>query len=144
MNDSPDNEEDEMIQNNVKEESQVIQAPPKNIETAILDETIIQDDRNLIMDRDSIILIAEDDIPFANILKDYAHKKNYKAIIDTKGDEVVSLAIRYAPTAILLDIQLPVMDGRQILEALKKDKQTNKILLANQFLPGNSICFFKN
>ncbi|MEP7079588.1 MAG: response regulator [Ginsengibacter sp.] len=115
------------VENNVKEDSQVIQASPKNIETEILGETIIQDDRNLIMAGDSIILIAEDDVPFANILKDYAHKKNYKAIIDTKGDEVVSLAIKYAPTAILLDIQLPVMDGRQILEALKKDKQTNKI-----------------
>ncbi len=115
------------VANNVKEDRQIIQAPPENIETEILNETIIEDDRNLINAGDSIILIAEDDVPFANILKDYAHKKNYKAIIDTKGNEATSLAIKYAPTAILLDIQLPVMDGWQILEALKKDQQTNKI-----------------
>lgn len=112
---------------NANENRQVIQLYNENIETDSLHETHIEDDRDLINDGDSIILIGEDDVSFANILKDYAHKKNYKVVIDTRGDEVLSLAIKYAPTAILLDIQLPVMNGWQILEKLKKNQQTNKI-----------------
>lgn len=105
----------------------VKEIPIPHIETRISNETTISDDRDILVSGESKILIVEDDLSFVNILKDYAHKKNYKTIIATKGDEALPLAIKYKPTAILLDIQLPVMNGWQVMDALKNNEQTKRI-----------------
>ncbi|MEO6188441.1 MAG: response regulator [Ginsengibacter sp.] len=87
----------------------------------------VADDRNNIGEGDRIILIVEDDTSFAKILLDYTRKKNYKGIVAVRGDEGVELANRFKPLAILLDIQLPVMDGWQVMEALKSNTATRHI-----------------
>lgn len=87
----------------------------------------IPDDRDEIMDGDKIILIIEDDTPFAKILADFARSKNYKVIATVRGDDGIELAQLYKPVAILLDIQLPIMDGWQVMEALKSNPATKPI-----------------
>ena len=42
-----------------------------------------------------------------------------KAIVAMNGESGVELAERYIPSGILLDIQLPGMDGWRVLELLK-------------------------
>src|SRR5665213_394135 len=79
----------------------------------------IADDRDTITKNDKVILIVEDDIAFAGILLDYTRQKKYKGIVVVRGDEAVDMANHFKPQAILLDIQLPVMDGWQVMEALK-------------------------
>lgn len=87
----------------------------------------IPDDRDTIVEGDKIILIIEDDTPFAKILADFARNKNYKVIAAVRGDDGIELAKLYRPVAILLDIQLPIMDGWQVMEALKSDPATKPI-----------------
>ena len=87
----------------------------------------ILDDRDAIMEGDKIILIIEDDTPFAKILMDFARKKGYKVIAAVRGDVGIELAQHYKPLAILLDIQLPIMDGWQVMEALKSNPETKPI-----------------
>lgn len=87
----------------------------------------IPDDREIIREGDKVILIVEDDIAFLKVLLDYTRAKNYKGIVAVRGDEGVELALRYKPRAILLDIQLPVMDGWQVMEALKSNPETRAI-----------------
>ena len=87
----------------------------------------ILDDRDNIVDGDKIILIIEDDTPFAKILMDFARTKDYKVIAAVRGDVGIELAQHYKPIAILLDIQLPIMDGWQVMEALKSDPETKPI-----------------
>ncbi|WP_373708418.1 response regulator [Kaistella sp.] len=87
----------------------------------------IQDDRDHIVEGDKIILIIEDDTPFAKILMDFARKKGYKVIAAVRGDVGIELAQHYKPIAILLDIQLPIMDGWQVMEALKTNPETKPI-----------------
>lgn len=87
----------------------------------------IADDRDSIVTGDKVILIIEDDTDFAKILLDFSHKKNYKAIVAVRGDTGIELAIRYKPLAILLDIQLPVKDGWQVMEVLKSNPETKPI-----------------
>src|SRR5699024_10383203 len=70
----------------------------------------IPDDREEITAQDKVILIIEDDTAFAKILLDYARKKEYKGVVAVRGDVGVEMAQHYKPLAILLDIQLPVMD----------------------------------
>ena len=88
---------------------------------------MIPDDRQEIVPGDKVILIVEDDTFFAQILLNYTREKNYKGIVAVRGDEGIEMAIKYKPRAILLDIQLPVLDGWQVMEALKSNPETKAI-----------------
>ncbi len=113
-------------------------APPEQPSTPILEKradqyistTIpeaIPDDRNTITAQDRVILIVEDDTNFAKALLDYARRKDYKGIVAVRGDEGLTLARLYKPVGILLDIQLPVMSGWEVMDALKADPLTRPI-----------------
>ncbi|HEY8025891.1 MAG TPA: HAMP domain-containing protein [Burkholderiaceae bacterium] len=85
------------------------------------------DDRSLIAPGDPSILIVEDDARFARIVLDFAREKNFKGVITAQGDSALSLARDYMPTAILLDIDLPDIDGFTVLDRLKRDPATRHI-----------------
>ncbi len=102
---------------------------PKQPERYISDRIpeSIDDDRENIQSGDKVILIIEDDTAFAKILVDFSRTKNYKVIVAVRGDEGIEMAQHFKPLAILLDIQLPIMDGWQVMEALKSDPATKPI-----------------
>ena len=87
----------------------------------------IPDDRDNILSDDKTILIIEDDTHFAGALLNYTRSQKYKGIIAVRGDEGVQLAKTYHPMAILLDIQLPVRNGWEVMDDLKKDMVTRHI-----------------
>ena len=87
----------------------------------------IDDDRNDIQPNDKIILIIEDDTMFAKTLLNFTRKRNYKGIVAVRGDVGIEMANQYNPLAILLDIQLPVKDGWQVMEELKSNPKTRPI-----------------
>jgi signal transduction histidine kinase/DNA-binding response OmpR family regulator/CHASE3 domain sensor protein len=87
----------------------------------------VEDDRKSIVAEDKVILIIEDDTAFAKTLLDFTRKRNYKGIVAVRGDVGIELAHKYNPLAILLDIQLPVKDGWQVMEELKSSPQTRPI-----------------
>jgi len=85
------------------------------------------DDRALIAAGDPSVLIIEDDERFAKIVLEFAREKNFKAIVTYQGDSALSLARDYLPSAILLDIDLPDIDGFTVLDRLKRDPSTRHI-----------------
>ena len=87
----------------------------------------IPDDRNALSPSDKLILIVEDDMSFARALLEYTHKKGYKGIVTPRGDEGIRFARQFKPLGILLDIQLPVKNGWEVMEELKNDPQTRHI-----------------
>lgn len=87
----------------------------------------IDDDRDNIQEGDKVILIIEDDTAFAKILLDFSRSRNYKVIVAVRGDVGLEMAQNFKPLAILLDIQLPIMDGWQVMEALKSNPATKPI-----------------
>jgi signal transduction histidine kinase/DNA-binding response OmpR family regulator/CHASE3 domain sensor protein len=87
----------------------------------------IDDDRDNIQPDDKVILIVEDDTPFAKTLLDFTRKRNYKGLVAVRGDVGIEMAKTFKPLAILLDIQLPVKDGWQVMEELKSDPSTRPI-----------------
>ncbi|GGH12164.1 response regulator [Pedobacter zeae] len=87
----------------------------------------IEDDRDNIQPDDKVILIVEDDTPFAKTLLDFTRKRNYKGLVAVRGDAGIEMAKVFRPLAILLDIQLPVKDGWQVMEELKSDPSTRPI-----------------
>jgi CheY-like chemotaxis protein/CHASE3 domain sensor protein len=87
----------------------------------------LEDDQKNLMEGDKILLIIEDDVNFAHILMDMARGRGFKAIVALQGDKGLEMARQYLPDAIILDIQLPVMDGWAILGELKSSSATRHI-----------------
>ena len=85
------------------------------------------DDRYILKENDRVILIIEDDAGFAAVLLDFFRERNYKGIVAYQGNTGLSLARHYRPDAIVLDLQLPVMDGSEVLRQLKNDPNLRHI-----------------
>ncbi len=87
----------------------------------------VPDDKGSITKKDKSILIIEDDTVLAKSLLEYTRQKGYKGIVSVRGDEGLELALKYKPVGILLDIQLPVKNGWDVLEELKNNPDTKHI-----------------
>ena len=120
----------EIIREDVEEIKNIIDYPNTeaslSVNALVIPEDVA-DDRDNIQDGDKVILIVEDDTNFAKALLKYAHRQDYKGVVVVRGDYALSAALQYHPLAILLDVQLPVKDGWQVMDALKSNAQTKHI-----------------
>ncbi|MEC0172290.1 response regulator [Paenibacillus graminis] len=100
---------------------------PREVLPEPMEPIVMEDDRENLSSKDKVLLIIEDDEKFAKILLDMARGRGFKALVALQGDIGLSMATTYLPDAIILDIQLPVMDGWSILRELKGSSQTRHI-----------------
>ncbi|MCD6068528.1 MAG: histidine kinase [Bacteroidetes bacterium] len=84
-----------------------------------IDYPAAPDNRDSITTDDKVVLIIEDDLTFASVLMKQATQKGFKCISAATGEDGLLLAEKYKPTAIVLDIDLPGIDGHSVLAALK-------------------------
>ena len=87
----------------------------------------LADDRTSIKEGERSVLIIEDDPQFARILMTQAQKKGFKCIAAGDGASGLTLAGQYRPSAIILDLGLPDIDGAAVLDGLKYDLDTRHI-----------------
>jgi signal transduction histidine kinase/CheY-like chemotaxis protein len=116
----------------------------------IVEQDKVPDDRNNIKDEDEVILIIEDDINFATIVRDFARNKKFKTIVALSGDEGLLYVKKYPLNAIILDVQLPVLDGWSLLKIIKEDTETRHIPVHiisafddNRFNSGGALAYVK-
>ncbi|GAA0646427.1 HAMP domain-containing protein [Brevundimonas lenta] len=102
-----------------------VRTQPVEEETEVVEA--ISDDRDAIAPGDQVILIVEDDPRFGSILLALVHDSGFKGVITRQGVTAASLARRYAPQAIMLDVGLPDMDGLALLDLLKRTPETRHI-----------------
>jgi len=98
-----------------------------SVPSKIVEQVQVADDKSEVQPKDKVMLIIEDDPNFASIVRDFAQSKGYKCIIALQGDEGLHYARKYKPSAIILDIQLPVIDGWSLLKIFKEDEKLKDI-----------------
>ena len=74
-----------------------------------------------------LILVVEDDAKSRRLVHDVLEYEGYRVAEATTGDEGVRLAKELAPALILMDIQLPVLDGIAALALIREDPATRGI-----------------
>ena len=74
-----------------------------------------------------LILIVEDNEKNRKLVRDVLQHKGYKTLEAETGEDGVRLAQESSPALILMDIQLPGMNGIEALGRLRADPKTKKI-----------------
>jgi CheY-like chemotaxis protein len=73
------------------------------------------------------ILVVEDNAMNMKLLRDVLVATGYRTLEATTGVEAVELAATHEPDLVLMDIQLPDIDGVQALHRLRADERTAAI-----------------
>ncbi len=98
------------------------------VDTAPSSETaFIPDDRDSIAEGDHSILIIEDDESVAKLLGTLVRQKGFKCLLAGDGHSGLRLANEHLPTAALIDIGLPDLDGLTVIGRLKENLRTRHI-----------------
>lgn len=75
----------------------------------------------------ALILIVEDNPKNIKLLRDVLQFKGYEILEAKTGEAGVELARQRHPALILMDVQLPGIDGREAMKVLKTDASTRQI-----------------
>jgi two-component system, cell cycle response regulator DivK len=70
------------------------------------------------------ILVVEDNEKNMKLFRDVLVATGYRTLEATTGSEAVDLASEHTPDLVLMDIQLPDLDGVQALGRLRADPRT--------------------
>ncbi|BCS96347.1 hypothetical protein DSLASN_19790 [Desulfoluna limicola] len=87
----------------------------------------VGDDRKGMTPESRSLLIIEDDRYFAKIMLDFARERGFKCVVAEDGETGLHFADYYKPSAIILDIGLPGIDGWTVMERLKDNPDLRHI-----------------
>jgi two-component system, cell cycle response regulator DivK len=73
------------------------------------------------------ILVVEDNDKNMKLFRDVLVAKGYRTLEATTGSEAVDMASEHTPDLVLMDIQLPDLDGVQVLHRLRANARTAAI-----------------
>ncbi|HEX4526498.1 MAG TPA: response regulator [Gaiellaceae bacterium] len=74
-----------------------------------------------------LVLIVEDNETSMKLFRDVLMATGYSTLEATTGEDAVSLALSHTPALVLMDVQLPGIDGVEALVRLRRDARTETI-----------------
>ncbi len=87
----------------------------------------IEDDRKNLGFHVKSILVIEDDPNYAKILYKHCHSHGFKCLLAADGESGLEDAIKFLPSAIILDLKLPGMNGMDVRNKLRGTAKTRNI-----------------
>ncbi|RYZ56507.1 MAG: response regulator [Sphingobacteriales bacterium] len=96
------------------------------LQSAVVEVPVLTDDRN-IDSNERLMLIIEDDPQLAGVLRDISREKGFRTVVALRGDEGLELVKRLRPSAVILDLNLPGLDGGTLLRHMRADDALRNI-----------------
>lgn len=76
------------------------------------------------------IMVVDDELELAELIKDYLEEEKYSVIISTDGKEAIELFRLHRPQLVVLDIMLPGLDGMEVCRTLRSESNVPIIMLS--------------
>ncbi len=75
----------------------------------------------------SLVLIVEDNEKNMKLVRDILQAKGYETMEAVNAEDGIKLALERVPDLVLMDIQLPGMNGMEALKVLRSKEATAKV-----------------
>jgi two-component system response regulator (stage 0 sporulation protein F) len=75
------------------------------------------------------LLIVDDEKGLCEYLKDFFTPRGYDVSIATNGEDALSIVKKEKPQLVLLDVNMPDMDGLEVLRSIKKLEPQTKVIM---------------
>lgn len=75
------------------------------------------------------VLVVDDELPMREMLYDLLSRKGYKVVIAPGGQEAIEMTRRENPDLVLLDINMPKLNGIESLKKIRKFDNKTKIIM---------------
>ncbi|GHE34023.1 response regulator [Sphingobacterium griseoflavum] len=69
------------------------------------------------------IFICEDDLAIADVLKTVLEDEGFEVLVETKSVLAFGKLSLYKPHAIITDLQMPIVSGDMLIQAIRRDRQ---------------------
>jgi DNA-binding response OmpR family regulator len=76
-----------------------------------------------------LILVVDDEPKITRLARDYLEKNGFRVLTAADGQSAITTARREKPDLIVLDLMLPVIDGREVCRILRRDSDVPIIML---------------
>ncbi|MFD1413602.1 response regulator transcription factor [Oceanobacillus jeddahense] len=80
--------------------------------------------------RNKKILVVDDELEIAELMKDYLEEEQYEVKISTDGEECLAIFREYQPHLLVLDIMLPGVDGMEVCRMVRAESAIPIIMLS--------------
>jgi DNA-binding response OmpR family regulator len=76
-----------------------------------------------------LILVVDDEPKIVRLARDYLEKNGFRVLTAADGQSALSAARREKPDLIILDLMLPILDGREVCRILRHESDIPIIML---------------
>ena len=76
-----------------------------------------------------LILVVDDEPKVSRLARDYLEKNGFRVMTAGDGQSALTTARREKPDLVILDLMLPVMDGREVCRILRRESDVPIIML---------------
>ena len=76
-----------------------------------------------------LILVVDDEPKVSRLARDYLEKNGFRVVTAGDGQSALTVARREKPDLVILDLMLPVMDGREVCRILRRESDVPIIML---------------
>lgn len=73
------------------------------------------------------ILVVEDDVDISKMLRIYFDSQGYEVLVATRGNDALDICRTKLPNVIVLDINLPDIDGYEVCRILRSNTRTSYV-----------------
>ncbi|HOW59906.1 MAG TPA: response regulator [Candidatus Omnitrophota bacterium] len=75
------------------------------------------------------LLVVDDEIEICEFLKSFFEDRDFKVVTASSGEKALDQVAQFQPDVVLLDIQMPGMDGLQALKKIKESNARTKVIM---------------